>query len=596
MEIPDLNDDEGFEDDEGIGDSLGDSEPDEAKEAEEEAQENKDVAETEPSSYKKAFWGVLFLAVLLVGAVVVETVMLVKKSKAPQKKQDVKHEEPLEASDMRSMDEIVSQRVSEVIQDNNIDRVKELLEGERFFRRKLYTEALRKLGQVKKRFDKLPVPIQLNINMGSANIGNLVSQFKKILSMYRNLQEAYFFSGLTYQEQRQYEKAIEEFEKVVQIDSESINSYINIGRNLRNLNRTKEALEAFLQALEIDGDNVSALHNLGNCYYLTGYFGESEAVFKNLLCLNPNDLPSRYNLGLALQQQGKFEEAIEQYDEILKNSPEDTDALYNTALINIEQGELYDAEDLYKKILGILSRRKNASKRKLSEVHLLMAKIAYKDNRHDEALNTLKFALQQDRGNYLVLTALGNHYYKGANYEKAIYYFQQAAADKEMADSEAFSKLGDAFFAAKDYNSALSNYREAVKREASKQSPVFVKSMGKIGKILFGNGQVEEARGVFEEILQNVPSTASAYHFLGMINFSEGDMKKAEENYKLSIEADPAFAPNYYYLGMVYQKLGELKKAIPLFEKSTQMDKKFKPSEAIKSLSEQGKKEENKEK
>jgi len=609
IEIPNINDNageeevfeeeegfedgDGFEDEEGFEDSLEGSE---AGETNEEEKEDKKDTESKPSSYKKAFWGILSLAILLIVAVGVQTVMLLKKSKAPQKNEKTTQEKPLEADDMRPIDDIVSQKVSEVIQDNSIDRVKELLEGEHFFRKKLYTEALRKLSQVKKRFDKLPVPIKLDINMGSANIGNLVLQFKKILSMYRNLQEAYFFSGLAYQEQQQYERAIEEFDKVIQIDSESINSYINIGRNLRHLNRTREALDAFLQALEIDGDNVSALHNLGNCYYLTGYFGESEAVFKNLLCLNPNDLSSRYNLGLALQQQGKFEEAIGEYEEILKNSPKDTDALYNMALINIEQGELYDAEDLYKKILGILSRQKNASKRKLSEVHLLMAKIAYKDNRHDEALNTLKFALQQDRGNYLVLTALGNHYYKSDNYEKAIYYFQQATADKRMADSEGFARLGDAFFAAKDYSSALPNYREAVKREVSKHSPVFLKAMSKIGKILFGNGQVKEAKGVFEEILKYAPGTSSAYHFLGMISFSEGDMGKAEEDYKLSIESDPSFAPNYYYLGMVYQKLGELKKAIPLFEKSIQMDKKFKPSEAIKSLSGQNKKEENKEK
>ena len=92
-------------------------------------------------------------------------------------------------------------------------------------------------------------------------------------------------------------------------------------------------------------------------------------------------------------------------------------------------------------------------------------------------------------------------------------------------------------------------------------------------KLLLNKGKLEEAKILFQKILQLQPSHYRAHTNLGAILLKLGKLDKAEVSFKKAIEFKPEFEIAYYNLGVTQEKLGRFNEAQINYKKAI----KFKP-------------------
>ena len=74
-------------------------------------------------------------------------------------------------------------------------------------------------------------------------------------------------------------------------------------------------------------------------------------------------------------------------------------------------------------------------------------------------------------------------------------------------------------------------------------------------------GHFEDAKDIFEELLNETPEDSDLLYNLGMCHTELGEPNKAIELLMLSIKYNPTFSNAYVALGVAYSKLGDLEKA-----------------------------------
>lgn len=157
--------------------------------------------------------------------------------------------------------------------------------------------------------------------------------------------EDYVREGITYHDNRQFDKAIETYEKALQLDPQSslvnyeialsyfskgefeksieysdvvlkqddkylLESYITKGSSLDNLDKTKESIELFQEAIEKKGGHYLLYYNLALNYFKLDKFDEAEESVINGIASNSNHASSHYMLAAIHDHRGNSVQAL----------------------------------------------------------------------------------------------------------------------------------------------------------------------------------------------------------------------------------------------------------------------------------------------
>jgi tetratricopeptide (TPR) repeat protein len=79
------------------------------------------------------------------------------------------------------------------------------------------------------------------------------------------------------------------------------------------------------------------------------------------------------------------------------------------------------------------------------------------------------------------------------------------------------------------------------------------------------DGDLDEAAGLYKQVLVLDPENKFAYYNLGLIHQTEGRLGAAAEQYQQAIAIDPAFGPALFNLATVRTEEGEAEEAIDLY-------------------------------
>lgn len=85
-------------------------------------------------------------------------------------------------------------------------------------------------------------------------------------------------------------------------------------------------------------------------------------------------------------------------------------------------------------------------------------------------------------------------------------------------------------------------------------------------------GEYEEARRIYEQIVNNEPNNAKAYNKLGVIAAYEKNNEEAEAYFKKALELDPKLSSAASNLGNIFFEKEELEKARECYEKAIDLD------------------------
>jgi len=129
-------------------------------------------------------------------------------------------------------------------------------------------------------------------------------------------------------ERDRYEQALPLLERALEIDPEDLNSLIEITFTLNSLERNEEALSYGNKAIMVYPEDFSLLNNKGTTLFQMADYEEAIKYFDMSLEINPENLFALFNKGTSLYELGRYEEARTYFDKALEIDPKDEDAQY----------------------------------------------------------------------------------------------------------------------------------------------------------------------------------------------------------------------------------------------------------------------------
>lgn len=284
-----------------------------------------------------------------------------------------------------------------------------------------------------------------------------------------------------------------------------------------------------------------------------GDFEQAVVLYQKVLQLQPDSVPIRTDLGVALAHLGRYAEAIENYQQALKRDPENAAVRLNLALAWYKQADFPKATSELE-----LLHKKSPENR---QVLYLLADCYLRLGRNDDVIALLRPEYEANPEDLAVDYAFGTALLREGKVHEG-----EPVIDHIMKRGdtpEANLLLGEAQFAAQDYQAAATTLRKTVG-----QNPNFPEAWSLYGRALLNSKDedVPGAKDAFERALQLDPNDFSSNLFLGSILRREGDYGKAMQYEEKALRLRPASPEVRFQIAAVHAATGKLEDSRKEFE------------------------------
>lgn len=134
--------------------------------------------------------------------------------------------------------------------------------------------------------------------------------------------DAHLALGYAYQEDKRYDKALEEYSKVLKIDPQSTAASYNRGVIYAALQLDDKAEEAWWDVLAIDNTHELAAKRLGEMYAAKGQYRSLIRAVRPVVTAHPEMADLQYLMGVAYENTGKTDWALSRYRLAVKYAPD----------------------------------------------------------------------------------------------------------------------------------------------------------------------------------------------------------------------------------------------------------------------------------
>ncbi|WP_369047810.1 tetratricopeptide repeat protein [Tenacibaculum sp. UWU-22] len=286
----------------------------------------------------------------------------------------------------------------------------------------------------------------------------------------------YYQLGYALFKQNDFANAVAYFNKIIdQKDVVSQNAYYQLGDCYLKLNKKPEALNAFKSASEMGFDEKvkqDAALNYAKLSYEEGNpYKSIPEVLQTYLKNYPNSSHTTEIKELLITSylyQQDYQGALDYLNKVAKNK-ENISLKNEVALYRGIQ--LFNKKQLSKALLFFETATQSSDSAIKNKAVFWLAETQYRLNNYNKALtefllvNSNEFD-QSDLLNYHIAYC----YFKLKNYSKAIQYFKQYTQQKNIEANrfnDAFLRLGDSYYASKNYASAIDAYTKVIATNAA---------------------------------------------------------------------------------------------------------------------------------
>lgn len=463
------------------------------------------------------------------------------------------------------------------------------------------------IDQLKKQLEKDPDNIELlaklvelYLKVEGDDYYNSVITLDKILEIDPTNLFANRVRALIYQDQDNYEKALECYKVIVDNFAYANNhpDYMEIkfdyAETLEHVDREEEALEIYETLYQQNPQAIPTLFKLAHVYELLDRPDDAILKYNEILKLDPENIPAHNQL-------------IELYEET------DKKLYYLTKAEMAEKEDDYDrAISNYKKLLGeaeapeeVISARKK------------IANIYFTQNKLDKALDEYNLALNEDPEDSDIYKGLGKVFFEQDEFDACIENFLKVT-QLNPQDFDAYVYLAECYTENKDYANALKELEVAVRLKPenldihcaiadacislrdlyrAKQELDFVKAretkntraLGLIVDLKLEQENFEEALASAKELVTLLPNSVYSARKLGEVyramddpynasyNFGlayeiQGEYGMAIDEYAQAYELDKSNAELLMKIGDLYMSLDETYIGIEYYENATDVD------------------------
>jgi len=234
-----------------------------------------------------------------------------------------------------------------------------------------------------------------------------------------------------------------------------------------------------------------------------------------------------YGIVLNNLNENNFAESI--FSKALKLKPNDIDVHVNLAVLYSKKKELQKSKDIFLKIIKIFDNKNIISLFNLGLIFL-------EEKNYLKAENFFKQAINVDANFYEAYHQLGLLYEEKKEFNEAIYYYQIANKKNKRKFNTTLSNLANVYWALKDFNKAISTYKEALDYNGDKSK--IYKNLTRISE---NTGNIQDIllyleKGITEK--KDNFDLKRAHNFYNLYKSSNpGDIKILAENYRVQLNS-----------------------------------------------------------
>ena len=320
-------------------------------------------------------------------------------------------------------------------------------------------------------------------------------------------------------------QAKNEFDEVIKINPNNSKAffykgyiYATIGKNYN-----EEAINNFLNCITLDKTNYSALYNLGIVLLKKENFEESKSYFIKAYKIKKKFYKALLRIGDVTFKEGKYDIAMQYYETVIKYDTNNESALIKKSDLLLRKNNIEEALKLYEKVLEL---------NEINEEALLGKGICkYKMNKIDDSIKYFDKALQINKENEVAI------------FNKAIALFNKGEKKllkniikklKNNKNLEFFFAKGLIFFFEKEYNLAIENFDECLKKSKIKLDILYQKGLS-----FYENKKYDLAIKCFNQALKEKSDSPNILNSKAMVLEKQGNKKESLELYKKASESKP---------------------------------------------------------
>jgi len=415
----------------------------------------------------------------------------------------------------------------------------------------------------------------------------------------------YSVLGYTYEQQKDYKKAIEAYRKAIVLDRDNLDAIRGLAQNLMNDGQTEAALEQYKIIADANPEDPQTHLRMAEIYRKQGRFDLALDNLKQAESVVPDSMEVPYNEAAIYQAQGRYDEAAQILQDLLKKS-EKADGKYskdeqNNRSVFLERlGTIYreennsqfaietfrkmltlgddNAERGYQQIIDTYREAKqwqaatDVAKEAVDKLptdrglKMVYAAQLADMGKPDEGLQQVKSLLTgkpEDREVYITLAQMNSRLKRWPEAEQALDKASQLSVKDEDKEYVEFLR-GSTYERQKKYEQA-----EEVFRKVLGSDPDNAAVLNYLGYMLADRGQkLDESLIMIKKAVDLEPANGAYLDSLGWVYFKLGRYELAEDNLTKASQhmgADPTVQE---HLGDLYQKTGRLKLAAAHWERA----------------------------
>ena len=411
--------------------------------------------------------------------------------------------------------------------------------------------------------------------------------------------------GFTYEQQKNYKKAVEAYRKAVAQDRDNLDAMRGLAQNLLNDGQSDAALGQYKQIAEADPQDAQAYLRMADILRRKGNYDKALENLNKADALVQDSLEVPYNRALVYEAQGKFDEAAKVVEGLLAKG-EKPDGKYSTGEANNravfldrlgmmyrQQGKTQAAVETFRKIVSlgqdngvrayqqIIDTYRDAKMWPQATDVAREAARTFPDDRGlklvlagqeadmgnpDRAVTEVKSLLKstpEDREVYIALAQIQSRLKRYKDAEESIAQAEKLSAKTEEKDYALFV-AGSIYERQKKFEQAEEAFRKVLADD-----PNNAVALNYLGYMLVDRGvRLEEGTGLIKKAVEIDPQNGAYLDSLGWGYFKLGNYELAEANLRKAVERISNDATIHDHLGDLYQKTGRLKLAAAHWERA----------------------------
>jgi tetratricopeptide (TPR) repeat protein len=401
--------------------------------------------------------------------------------------------------------------------------------------------------------------------------------------------------GYTYEQSKNYKKAIEAYQKAVDLDRDNLDSIRGLAQNLMNDGQPDAALAQYKIIADADPSDAQTYMRMAEIYRRNGKLDEAHDCLKKASLVVPDSLELKYNMAVIEEAQGKYDDSIALLNQLLLERLGTVYRDANKPQLAIDTfRRMFDLGD-DNAIRGYQQIIETYRDQKQWQLATSTAEEAVKKYPSDRQLQMVAASQRADLGNPAPAIAQVKEMLKGTPDDREVYIAlaQMYSRIKDWPQAEAninkalelSTKQED-----KDYATfvAGSIYERQKKYELAEESfrkvlasdPKNAQALNYLGYMLADrNTRLEEALSYIRRAVALDPQNGAYLDSLGWVYYRMGNYELAEENLRRASEKIGSDPTVQSHLGDLYQKTGHLKLATTHWQRALEEWNKTVPAE-----------------